>query len=90
MISYLEKIINHKDHKDKKDIQTIDLEKTSKSLKIKKPKNIPNFILQVPLFSPQQGFQGFLILSKSENFKENEIDLLTHLASTFGHAQNTF
>ena len=90
LISYLEKIINHKDHRDSKDIQTIDLEKTSKSLKIKKPKNIPGFILQVPLFSAQQGFQGFLILSKNQTFNENEIDLLTHLANTFGHAQNTF
>ena len=90
LISYLEKIINHKDHRDTKDIQTIDLEKTSKSLKIKKPKNIPGFILQVPLFSAQQGFQGFLILSKNQTFNENEIDLLTHLANTFGHAQNTF
>ena len=90
LISYLEKIINHKDHRDTKDIQTIDIEKTSKSLKIKKPKNIPGFILQVPLFSAQQGFQGFLILSKNQTFNENEIDLLTHLANTFGHAQNTF
>ena len=90
LINYLERIINHKNYKDKKDIQSIDLEKISKSLKIKKPKNIPNFILQVPLFSPQQGFQGFLILSKSENFKDSEIDLLIHLASTFGHALNSF
>ena len=65
LINYLEKIINHKDYRDTKDIQTIDLEKTSKSLKIKKPKNIPNFILQVPLFSSQQGIQGILILSKT-------------------------
>lgn len=90
LISYLEKIINHKDYRDTKDIQTIDLEKISKSLKIKKPKNIPNFILQVPLFSSQQGFQGFLILSKNQVFNDNEIDLLTHLANTFGHAQNSF
>ena len=41
LINYLERIINHKNYKDKKDIQSIDLEKISKSLKIKKPKNIP-------------------------------------------------
>lgn len=90
LINYLEKIINHKNYRDSKDIQNINLEKISKSLKIKKAKNIPNFILQVPLFSPQLGFQGFLILSKSENFKDTEIELLTHLASTFGHALNSF
>ena len=90
LISYLEKIINHKDYKESKDIQSIDLVKISKSLKIKKPKNIPNYILQVPLFSPQEGFQGFLVLSKNENFSESEIDLLTHLASTFGHAITIF
>ena len=90
LISYLEKIINHKDYKDSKNIQSIDLVKISKSLKITKPKNIPNFILQVPLFSPQEGFQGFLVLSKNENFSETEIDLLTHLASTFGHALTLF
>jgi len=90
LISYLEKIINHKDYKESKDIQSIDLVKISKSLKIKKPKNIPNYILQVPLFSPQEGFQGFLVLSKNENFSESEIDLLTHLASTFGHAITFF
>ena len=31
-----------------------------------------------------------MILSKSENFKDSEIDLLIHLASTFGHALNSF
>ena len=66
LISYLEKIINHENYKDAKDIQSIDLEKTSNSLNLKKPKNIPNFILQIPLFSPQEGFQGFLVLSKNE------------------------
>lgn len=90
LISYLEKIINHENYKDAKDIQSIDLEKISNSLNLKKPKNIPNFILQIPLFSPQEGFQGFLILSKNENFNDAEIDLLTHLASTFGHALALF
>lgn len=35
-------------------------------------------------------FLGFLILSKNQVFNDNEIDLLTHLANTFGHAQNSF
>ena len=59
LISYLEKIINHKDHRDTKDIQTIDLEKTSKSLKIKKPKNIPGFIYKFRYFLPNRDFKVF-------------------------------
>ena len=59
LISYLEKIINHKDHRDTKDIQTIELEKISKSLKIKKPKNIPVLFYKFHYFLPNRDFKVF-------------------------------
>ncbi len=90
LVSYVEKVINHKSNSNLKDITLIDLNDFTKTLKIAKPKNIPQFILCVPIFSPQKGLQGYLILSRNDPFQENENELVRHLASTYGHAFNTF
>ena len=71
LVSYVEKVINHKSNSNLKDITLIDLNDFSKTLKIAKPKNIPQFILCVPIFSPQKGLQGYLILSRNDPFQEN-------------------
>ncbi len=90
LVTFVEDIINHKSNKDLKEIQLIDLDKLTKQLKRKKPKNIPQYLLCVPIFSPQKGLQGHLLLSRNEEFKENENELLRHLSRTYGHAFNTF
>ena len=43
-----------------------------------------------PIFSPQKGLQGFLLLTRNEKFNENEIELARHLSISYGHAFNTF
>jgi len=90
LVTFVEDIINHKSNKDLKEIQLIDLDKLTKQLKRQKPKNIPQYLLCVPIFSPQKGLQGHLLLSRNEEFKENENELLRHLSRTYGHAFNTF
>ena len=90
LVTYVENIINHKSNQNLKDIELIDLEKFSKKIKKQKPKNIPQYVLRIPIFSPQRGLQGFLLLTRNENFNENENELVFHLSRTYGHAYNTF
>lgn len=90
LITFVEDVMNDPSLKDLKEIELIDLEKFTKVLERKKPNNIPQYLLCVPIFSPQKGLQGYLILSRNDPFKENESELLRHLSRTYGHAYNTF
>ncbi len=90
LVTYIENIINDKSNQNLKEIELIDLERFSEKINKKKPKNIPQFLLCIPIFSPQKGLQGFLLLARNENFNENENELLYHLSRTYGHAYNTF
>ena len=83
-------IINDQTSSNLKEIQNFEVDKISRSLKIKKPKNIPDNILLIPIFSPQRGLQGFLITTRNEKFNDNEVELARHLSLTYGHAYNTF
>ena len=76
--------------KDLKEIESIDLEQFSKKIKKQKPKNIPQYLLCIPIFSPQRGLQGYLLLARNKNFNDNENELVQHLSRTYGHAYNTF
>ena len=89
LITYIENIINNSGH-NFKEIQNLELDIISKKIKVKKPKNIPGNILCIPILSPQRGLQGYLLLTRNQNFIENEIELTRHLAVTYGHAFNTF
>ena len=90
LVTFVESIINHKTKMNLKEIESIDLEQFSKKIKKQKPKNIPQYILCVPIFSPQRGLQGYLLLARNKNFNENENELIQHLSRTYGHAYNTF
>ena len=90
LLAFVENIINTKSTLNKKDIQNIETDKISRSIKVKKPKNIPDNILYVPILSPQKGLQGFLLLTRNEKFNENEIELARHLSVSYGHAYNSF
>ena len=89
LITFIENIINESGH-NFKEIQNLDVDKVSKKIKVKKPKNLPDNILCIPILSPQKGLQGYLILSRNEKFIENEIELTRHLSVTYGHAFNSF
>jgi len=89
LITYVENIVNNTGL-NLKEIQNLELDKVSKKLKVKKPKNIPANFLFIPILSPQKGLQGYLLLSRNEKFIENEIELSRHLSVTYGHAFNTF
>ena len=88
LITFIENIINESGH-NFKEIQNLDVDKISKKIKVKKPKNLPDNILCIPILSPQKGLQGHLILSRNEKFIENEIELSRHLSLTYGHAFNS-
>ena len=90
LLVFVENIINTKTTLNKKDIQNVETDKISRSIKVKKPKNIPDNILYVPILSPQKGLQGFLLLTRNEKFNENEIELARHLSVSYGHAYNSF
>ena len=90
LVTFVESIINHKTKKNLKEIESIDLEQFSKKIKKQKPKNIPQYLLCIPIFSPQRGLQGYLLLARNKNFNENENELVQHLSRTYGHAYNTF
>ena len=90
LVTYVENIINEKTNISLKEIQNYEVDKLSKSLNLNKPKNIPDNILLTPIFSPQKGLQGFLILTRNEKFNDNEVELARHLSITYGHAFNTF
>ena len=90
LVTYVENIINEKTNISLKEIQNYEVDKLSKSLNLNKPKNIPDNILLTPIFSPQKGLQGFLILTRNEKFNDNEVELARHLSITYGHAYNTF
>ena len=90
LVTFVESIINHKTKKDLKEIESIDLEQFSKKIKKQKPKNIPHYLLCIPIFSPQRGLQGYLLLARNKNFNDNENELVQHLSRTYGHAYNTF
>ena len=89
LITYVENIVNNSGI-NLKEIQNLEPDKVSKKLKVKKPKNIPENFLFIPILSPQKGLQGYLLLSRNEKFIENEIELSRHLSVTYGHAFNTF
>ena len=90
LVTFVENIINDQTSSNLKEIQNVEVDKISRSLKIKKPKNIPDNILLIPIFSPQRGLQGFLITTRNEKFNDNEVELARHLSLTYGHAYNTF
>ena len=90
LVTFVENIINDQKNTNLKEIQNLGVDKISRSLKIKKPKNIPDNILFIPIFSPQRGLQGFLITTRNEKFNDNEVELARHLSVTYGHAYNTF
>ena len=90
LVTFVENIINDQKNTNLKEIQNLEVDKISRSLKIKKPKNIPDNILLIPIFSPQRGLQGFLITTRNEKFNDNEVELARHLSVTYGHAYNTF
>ena len=90
LITFVENIVNHKSNQNLKEIELVDLDKFSKKIKKQKPKNIPQYLLRIPIFSPQRGLQGFLLLARNEIFSENENELISHLSRTYGHAYNTF
>ena len=90
LVTFIEKIINHDDHKKLKEIITIDIATFAKKNKITKIKNLPNTLLLVPIYSPQKGHQGFIAINRENKFLDSEIELLRHIAGTFGHAFNTF
>ena len=90
LATFVENIINDQTSSNLKEIQNFEVDKISRSLKIKKPKNIPDNILLIPIFSPQRGLQGFLITTRNEKFNDNEVELARHLSLTYGHAYNTF
>tara|TARA_B000000475_G_scaffold5845_1_gene5283 strand:+ start:2640 stop:3974 length:1335 start_codon:yes stop_codon:yes gene_type:complete len=90
LVTFVENIINDQTSSNLKEIQNLEVDKISRSLKIKKPKNIPDNILLIPIFSPQRGLQGFLITTRNEKFNDNEVELARHLSLTYGHAYNTF
>ncbi|MDB4812440.1 efflux RND transporter periplasmic adaptor subunit [Candidatus Pelagibacter sp.] len=90
LVTFVENIINDQTSSNLKEIQNFEVDKISRSLKIKKPKNIPDNILLIPIFSPQRGLQGFLITTRNEKFNDNEVELARHLSLTYGHAYNTF
>ena len=90
LVTFVENIINDQKNTNLKEIQNLEVDKISRSLKIKKPKNIPDNILLIPIFSPQRGLQGFLITTRNEKFNDNEVELARHLSLTYGHAYNTF
>ncbi len=90
LVTFVESILNHKTKKNLKEIESIDLEQFSKKIKKQKPKNIPQYLLCIPIFSPQRGLQGYLLLARNKNFNENENELVQHLSRTYGHAYNTF
>ena len=90
LVTFVESVINHQTKKDLKEIESIDLEQFSKKIKKQKPKNIPQYLLCIPIFSPQRGLQGYLLLARNKNFNENENELVQHLSRTYGHAYNTF
>ena len=58
LVTFVESIINHKTKINLKEIESIDLEQFSKKIKKQKPKNIPQYLLCIPIFSPQRGLQG--------------------------------
>ena len=90
LVTFVESILNHKTKKNLKEIESIDLEQFSKKIKKQKPKNIPQYLLCIPIFSPQRGLQGYLLLARNKNFNDNENELVQHLSRTYGHAYNTF
>ena len=90
LVTFVENIINDQKNTNLKEIQNLEVDKISRTLKIKKPKNIPDNILLIPIFSPQRGLQGFLITTRNEKFNDNEVELARHLSVTYGHAYNTF
>ena len=90
LITFVENIVNHKSNQNLKEIEPIDLDKFSKKIKKQKQINIPQYLLRIPIFSPQRGLQGFLLLARNEIFSENENELISHLSRTYGHAYNTF
>jgi len=90
LVTFIEKIVNHKDHNQPKDIINIDIQDFAKKNKLTKNKNLPNILILIPIHSPQKGHQGFVAINKESEINDSEIELLKHLSGTFGHAFNSF
>ena len=90
LVTFIEKIVNHKDHNQPKDIINIDIQDFAKKNKLTKNKNLPNILILIPIHSPQKGHQGFVAINKESVINDSEIELLKHLSGTFGHAFNSF
>ena len=90
LLNFIENIINSKSNLEIKEIESLETDVVSKKINVKKPKNIPDNILFIPIHSPQRGLQGYLLLTGNEKFLQNDIELARHLSITFGHAYNSF
>ena len=73
LLNFIENIINSKSNLEIKEIESLETEVVSKKIKVKKPKNIPDNILFIPIHSPQRGLQGYLLLTGNEKFLQNDM-----------------
>ena len=87
-ITFIEKLVQAKQNP--KEVVQLDLDEVASEIKLERPKNLPKYLCCIPIISPQKGIQGYLVLSKTNRFDDNETELLMHLSSIFGHCYNTF
>jgi len=59
LITFVENIVNHKSNQNLKEIELIDLDKFSKKIKKQKPKNIPQYLLRIPIFHLKEVYKVF-------------------------------
>ena len=59
LVTFVENIINDQKNTNLKEIQNLEVDKISRTLKIKKPKNIPDNILLIPIFHLKEAFKVF-------------------------------
>ena len=90
LITFIENIVNKKSKINIKELKYFKADEISASIKVKRPRSIPDNILFIPIISPQRGLQGFLLLTRNTKFLENDIELARHLSATYGHAYNSF
>ena len=90
LITFIENIVNKKSKINIKELKYFKTDEISASIKVKRPRSIPDNILFIPIISPQRGLQGFLLLTRNTKFLENDIELARHLSATYGHAYNSF
>ena len=90
VVTFMEKVINHKKFLPNNEVLSLNLQDFARDQNLVQPQNMPSVILVLPLYSAQHGKQGLLILCRDQAFTENEIELLRHMSSTYGHAYNSF